>query len=152
MSGVEIRAAAREDLPALLALEAEFPGDRMSAAAWRRLLRSPTADIRVALSEGRVVGNAVLLFRRRSRWARLYSMVVAANARGRGLAQALMQDAETQAARRGCEGLRLEVRADNGVARRLYARCGYTEMARLPAYYEDGAEGLRLARRFGTSA
>lgn len=148
MSGVSLRPAGPADLPALLALETEFPGDRMSAPAWRRLLRSPTAEVRVALDEGEVVGNCVLLFRRHSRWARLYSIVVARRARGRGLAQALMHEAEALAQQRGCIGLRLEVRADNAAARRLYAQLGYAEIAVLPDYYEDGGEGRRLLRRF----
>jgi [ribosomal protein S18]-alanine N-acetyltransferase len=106
LSGTSLRPAGLADLPALLALETEFPGDRMSAPAWRRLLRSPTAEVRVALDEGEVVGNCVLLFRRHSRWARLYSIVIAQRARGRGLAQALMREAETLAWQRGCIGLR----------------------------------------------
>lgn len=152
MSGATLRPAERADLPALLALEAEFPGDRMSAAAWRRLLRAPTAEIRVALEAGAVVGNCIVLFRRHGRWARLYSIVIAHRARGRGLAQALMHEAEGLARQRGCVGLRLEVRADNAPARRLYAQLGYAEIAVLPGYYDDGAEGRRLAKAFEPSA
>lgn len=102
----------------------------------------------MAVDRATVVGNAVLLFRRRSQWARLYSLVVAPQARGRGVAQALVDAAESLARQRGGVGVRLEVRTDNLPARALYARLGYAELAVLPGYYEDGAEGRRLARRF----
>jgi ribosomal protein S18 acetylase RimI-like enzyme len=49
--------------------------------------------------------------------------------------------------------LRLEVRADNVAAIRLYERHGYRRIGRLAAYYDDGADGWRyeqpLANRAG---
>jgi [ribosomal protein S18]-alanine N-acetyltransferase len=54
--------------------------------------------------------------------------------------------AEAVARRRGCGYIGLEVRADNAPARALYAGLGYAEERRLPRYYEDGADALRLHR------
>jgi ribosomal-protein-alanine N-acetyltransferase len=69
-------------------------------------------------------------------------------ARGRGLGRILLADAEAQARRAGCRGLRLEVRQDNLAANALYAAAGYQRLTSLPAYYEDGGDGWRLAREF----
>lgn len=149
---IQVRPARLQDLSALLALENEFPGDRLSLRSWRRLLHSPSAWIAVVEGGGHLLGNGVLLFRRGSRWARLYSMVVAPKARGRGLAQHLLLALEAESQQRGALGLRLEVRADNEAARRLYARRGYREIQPLPGYYEDGADGFRYERRFSVGS
>lgn len=141
------RTATEADLPALLELEAEFPGDRISRRGLRRLLRAPSARVRVIGTPGTMDAALILLSRRGTRVARIYSLVVAPPGRGRGLAQALVRDAEQHAGARGLTRLRLEVRADNHPARRFYEKLGYREIARLPGYYEDGADGLRLERR-----
>lgn len=136
-----IRLARTDDAPAILALEAQFPGDRLSPQSVRRLLRSASARVWVAEHGGEVLGNLVLLVPQRTRHARIYSVVVAPQARGRGLAAALLAAAETEARALGRLRMTLEVRADNEAARALYTRCGYRCVARRPGYYDDGADG-----------
>ncbi len=145
---LRIRRAADVDLAALVALEnASFAADRMSARQWRRHLGSDSARIVVAVRARRLAGAAVLFFRLRSRVARLYSIAVAADARGQGIGEALLEAAERTASRRGCDRLRLEVRVDNAGAQRLYERRGYRRFARLAAYYEDGHDAWRYEKR-----
>jgi ribosomal-protein-alanine N-acetyltransferase len=103
----------------------------------------------VAESGHRVVGALVLLTRRRSRVARIYSVAVSPRARGRGIGAALIRAAERHARRHGRTAMSLEVRKSNRAARTLYARLGYAERERLPRYYEDGAAGLRLRKALG---
>ena len=143
-----IRAARPSDAAGILALERLFPGDRMSAASVRRFLRIESADVIVADRQGTLVGALVVLVRRDSRRARLYSVVVAPSARGQGLGARLVVRAERCARDRGCTGMQLEVRQDNAAARALYRHLGYDERQVLPDYYEDGATGLRLWRDF----
>lgn len=150
-SPIRIRTARRADLPALLALEQRaFRSDRLSARQFRHHLRSPSAWFAVAEVGGQLAGNALLFFRRGSRVARLYSIVVAAKARGRGVGAGLLVAAEAAARRRGCRELRLEVRQDNAAAIALYEGAGYQRIAELPDYYEDGAAGWRYARRIAS--
>src|SRR5690348_3640013 len=147
---ISVREAADDDLDALVALEcATFETDRISLAQWRRHVASDTACVLVAGPRGRVDGAAVVLYRRNSRRARLYSLAVAETARGRGLAKALLAAAEMEALRRGCDLLVLEVRTDNPAAIALYEQRGYRRAARLPAFYEDGADGWRYTRALG---
>jgi Acetyltransferases len=145
-ASVGLRQAGIGDLDALCALETLFPGDRMSRRSLRRLLQAPGAIIEIAERGDAVLGSLVLLRRRGSRLARIYSLVVAPAARGAGLGRRLVQAAEERARAAGSREMRLEVRVDNVAARALYASLGYREVQRLPAYYEDGAEGLRLRR------
>ncbi|MGH8446974.1 MAG: GNAT family N-acetyltransferase, partial [Solimonas sp.] len=93
-----------------------------------------------------VIGALITLTRANSTVARIYSVVVAPSARGLGLGRRLVGQAERGARRHGCTTISLEVRADNRAARALYAGLGYAEQARLPRYYDDGGDGLRLRK------
>lgn len=141
-----LRPATHADLPALLALEAQFPGDHMSARQFRRHLRSVTARLHVAELDGSVRGASLLFFRTGATSARLYSLVVDAAARGRGLGATLLADALAAARRHGCIRMHLEVRADNRAAIALYRHAGFDLAIALPGYYEDGGDGLRYCR------
>ena len=149
MDAVRIRPARRADAGAILALERQFPSDRMSARSVRRFIAVPSARVWVAVRANEVLGNLVLLMRANSRAARIYSVVVDPQARGLGLGHRLVEAAERHAASAGRERVTLEVRADNAAARRLYDTRGYAIECQLPAFYDDGADGLRLALRLG---
>lgn len=137
------------DLNDLLALEARFPGDRLRARQFRRHLRSDSAWLGVVDVEGKVAGYALVFFRRGAQRARLYSIAVDPDARGRGLGGCLLGAAEDAARARGAARLTLEVRTDNLVALQLYARAGYLRFGRIPGYYEDGCDAWRLVRSLG---
>lgn len=145
---ISARKAARADLDALVALEcATFETDRISRAQWRRHIASDSACVLVAGVRGGVDGAAVVFHRRNSRRARLYSLAVAASARGNGLAKALLAAAEAEAVRRGCEALYLEVGVGNRGAIALYESRGYRRAVRLQGFYEDGTDAWRYTRR-----
>src|SRR5688572_8618306 len=119
---MRLRDARPSDLADLGELEVEgFPTDRLSRRSMRRLLNVPSARLRVMAADARLAGYHLTLFRQGSRVARLYSLVVAPEERGKGAAEALLADAEAIAARRGARSLRLEVRHDNARAIRFYA-------------------------------
>jgi [ribosomal protein S18]-alanine N-acetyltransferase len=143
---VSIRRATRADVEALVALERDFPSDRLSARHFRHLLTRANADVHVAVRRTRMVGNVVLLYRRGNAAARLYSLVVASGERGRGIARTLLRAAEKAARRHGCDTMRLEVRPDNKAALRLYEKSGYRTVRRISGFYEDGTDALRLER------
>ena len=141
-----LRDARPDDLPALLALEAQFPGDRLSARQFRHHLRNPAASLRVLAEGGALLGYTLVLVRAGTRPARLYSIAVDRAQRGRGLGARLLRDAERRARRAGRTLLRLEVRADNPAAIGLYRAAGYLPIGRRAGYYEDGADALRFEK------
>lgn len=146
-----IRRADAADLDALVALEtASFDADRLSRTSYRRLLRRGSAVILVyeeAHEDGRrLCGSAVVLFRRGLAAARLYSIAVAHECRGRGIGQALVEAALEATVARDCLILRLEVREDNEDAIRLYERLGFQRTGHIKAYYSDGVAALRYER------
>ncbi len=87
----------------------------------------------------------MLLFRRNSRIARLYSIAVDSQFRGHGLGEALVQATEQAAVNKGIRHIRLEVRHSNQASRRLFARLGYAEREQVPGYYPD-EDGLRMQK------
>jgi len=143
---VRVRRGRPGDAAGILALEAHFPGDRMSLRSVRRFLRVPSARVWVIEDAGEVVAATILLLRRTSRYGRIYSVVVAPQCRGRGLARHMLECAQRHARQLGLAGLVLEVRVDNTAARALYRELGYVETQRLEAYYEDGHDGVKLRR------
>jgi ribosomal protein S18 acetylase RimI-like enzyme len=142
-----VRPAGPADLDRLIRLEAAgFTGDRLSRRSLRRLLGRPSALTLAAVANGRVVGYAMVLFRKGSDKARLYSLVRDPAAAGCGIGGVLLHAAETAARARGLAEMRLEVREDNHAARRLYAGLGYAVLGRRPGYYEDGADALAMRK------
>jgi ribosomal protein S18 acetylase RimI-like enzyme len=141
-----VRRAVHADDAAILELEEHFPSDRLSLRSLRRFLKSDHVPVWVAELHGTVVGSLILLTRRNSRRARIYSVVVAPQARGRRLGERMVRAAETFARRQGLVAVSLEVRADNAAARGLYGKLGYGQVRTLPGYYEDGGDGLLLRK------
>jgi ribosomal-protein-alanine N-acetyltransferase len=144
---VQVRPARGKDLEALIDLEQRvFATDRLSRASLRRLLASKSALVIAAESRSRLAGAAVVLFRRRAKVARLYSIAVAPPMCGKGVAVALIAAAERAARRRKCRCMRLEVHQSNKMAIARYRKSGYQQFGRDRAYYEDGGDALRFEK------
>ncbi len=130
----------------LVRLEERFPTDRLSRANLGRLMRHGHASVWVCEQDGVLAGNAVVLYRRGTSVARLYSLVVHPNYLRRGIARALLAAAESGAGKRGCRDFRLEVRPDNLPAIRLYRNGGYAVTGIAGKFYEDGTDALRMRK------
>jgi ribosomal-protein-alanine acetyltransferase len=144
---VRIRTAKEGDLDALMELEYRaFNTDRLSRRSLRRFLKAPSADLLVAEADGRLAGTAILLFRPRSKAARLYSIAVMPHMSGRGIAPLLLQAVEELATTRGCRSIRLEVHQANHAAIARYHKSGYREFGRRRHYYDDGGDALRFEK------
>lgn len=144
---VTIRPASVSDIDRLVAIEnAAFATDRLSRRSFRQAVESPTTETLVAGREGTIAGYCMVLFRRGSGVARLYSIAVDQAFGGSGVGRALLDAAETAAFEKDRLLLRLEVREDNGHAIELYEKSGYHRIGREPDYYEDGAAALRYQK------
>lgn len=146
-----IRRAVPADLDALMALErACFDRDAQSRRSMVHLVGRAHGEVRVVDDDGGIVADLVLLYRRGTRVARIYSIAVDPAARGRGLARRLIEDAEQCAQTAGCRRISAEARISNRASRLLFASCGFREAGRIADYYEGehGAheDGLRLVK------
>lgn len=66
--------------------------------------------------------------------------------RRRGIASTLLERALVTMAGQGATSVKLEVRAGNEAARRLYRSFGFSRMRHRPAYYDDGEDAIVLGR------
>jgi ribosomal-protein-alanine N-acetyltransferase len=149
---MKLRLAREGDVPQLLDLEQNsFSGDRISERSWRELIGRPSAIVLVAAHRRAVLGAAILLTRRGTRIARLYSIAVNRAARGAGLGRALMTQLISSSRQRGCAEMRLESRVDNLTAHRLFRELGFAQFgATRENYYADGTSALRFRKRLQT--
>ena len=78
--------------------------------------------------------------------AELVSMAVDPAFLGKGAASALMDSTLRRLRRRGIARLGLMVKVTNLRARAFYEKYGFRRLRRVSGYYEDGADGLSLAK------
>lgn len=142
-----IRPATLADLEALVTLEERcFETDRLTRRRFRHMLTRANASTLVADDGGRLLGYVLVLFSRGTAMARLYSIAIDGEARGRGLAKELLREAEAEGVRRGCVSMRSEVRRDNVASLALFRAAGYEQFDEVPDYYEDHMDALRFER------
>lgn len=119
----------------MLREEAPFFGTRWEDAArepderWQSWVaeaeRGETRALFAAEQDGRWLGVAGSFLRVDPREAQLISMWVTPEARGQGIAQALIRAVAEWAGSRGCDDVFLFVQETNLAAQRLYARAGF---------------------------
>jgi GNAT superfamily N-acetyltransferase len=149
---VILRAARREDVPAIVALIAadqlgatrDGVRDEADLAAYLEAFEAIDADpahiLVVAESAGDLAGTMQLTFlpglaRRGSLRAQIEAVRIAANARGSGLGAAMMTWAIDEARRRGCALVQLTTDKSRTDAHRFYQRLGF-----VPSH-----EGMKLS-------
>jgi ribosomal-protein-alanine N-acetyltransferase len=98
----------------------------------------------VAEQKGRVCGYIVAC--NRGETAELVSIAVMPAVRAKGAAQALMDSTIRRLKLRHVAVLRLMVKTGNARALRFYEKYGFQHRRRVPAYYEDGSDGLLMYR------
>ncbi len=142
-----IRLATEHDLDSLFRLEEKaFETDRFTRDQIDYLLTESRATNFVLEDRSTLAGAACILWRKSHQGARLYNIAIDPDYQGRGLGLRLLKECEFEAARRGCEKMTLEVRADNDSAIRFYERQGYIIIRSMPDYYDDGTAGLKMSK------
>lgn len=140
---LRVRPAAPADVPTLVELmrafyaESDYP---LPEAAAGRAFATLLADARLggawlAEVDGLAVGHAVLTVSFSMEYGGLRGFVddlyVRPQARGHGVAAALLAAVREDAGTRGVRALHVEVGSENAIARRLYARGGYEDSGHL---------------------
>lgn len=144
---LSFRVATPADVPELMALEQHcFTTDRLSPRSFQWMVSRAHGQLLVAENERQLLGYALVLFRRGTSLARLYSIAIAEHARGMGLGKQLLARIEACAQVHECARLRLEVRTDNSGAIALYEHNGYRRFAFITDYYQDHTPALRLEK------
>lgn len=152
-----IRSAGLDDLDALMDLEQRcFAADRLSRRSMRRHIQSEHSAVLIAesklnLNQNRatnsIAGYGLIWLHRGTRLARLYSLAVAPEARGQGIAQKLLTALERVAEKHLRLYMRLEVSRNNTAAIKLYESCGYRVFGEYSDYYDDHSDALRMQKK-----
>ncbi|MFF8957676.1 GNAT family N-acetyltransferase [Streptomyces sp. NPDC014894] len=139
MNDLEIRPAAADDIPAIVAMladdplgaERESPGDLTPySAAFERLAGDPHQLLTVAVRGSRVVGTLQLtlvpgLSRRGATRSLIEGVRVHSDERGSGLGTLLIEWAVEESRRRNCQLVQLTSDASRVDAHRFYERLGF---------------------------
>lgn len=129
---MQVRRAARHDLPGLAALLGQL-GYPASAGELERRLRRLDGDLFVA-ADDEPLGLAALqilhVLQRDAPAARLTALVVREDARGRGVARALIAAVEAAAREAGCDHLHVTTANHRADAHAAYRALGFEDTGR----------------------
>ncbi len=134
-----LRLAKAVDLDAMWEIEhTVFVSDAWSREMMREELAADHRHYLVVTdARGTILGYAGLMIVGTE--ADVQTIATTAEIRGRGEGRRLMNALIAEATSRGVHAVFLEVRADNPVARALYASLGFDEIGIRPAYYQPGS-------------
>lgn len=132
-----VRDANLFDLAPLVALEqACYPPEQAyTREEYHYAIAKAKAINLIHEQEGRIVGFVGAFHHRTWRVGHIYTVNVHPDLRGQGLGRRLMDAAEARLADLGMRRCLLEVNVENESAIRLYEKCGYTLLKRIPDYY-----------------
>lgn len=132
-------------VPQVAALEKECFIDPWSQRSVASELDNPLALWLVWEEDGQVlgyVGSQTVLDE-----TDMMNVAVSAQARRRGIAQALVEELVLRLKQRGSRCLTLEVRASNAPAIALYEKLGFWQVGRRPNYYSHPKEDGLILRK-----
>jgi len=127
---------------------------KLGGSAFSEYARDPGAGVLAMARRGRAVvateGDALVGFAiielSGHRQAHLAAITVAEEARGRGVAHALLRAAENVARSEGAPSLGLVTADSNLAALELFLESGFERVAKLPRYYQRGQNAVRMEK------
>jgi ribosomal protein S18 acetylase RimI-like enzyme len=151
-SKVKIRKVKLTDLGQLVEVENQcFTYDQMSRRNFLWMIKHAHSILLVLEYKTKIVGYGLILINRGTSLARLYSICTLKEFQGFGLATKLLTELENRTADdKDCAYLRLEVKADNKGAIKLYKKMGYVKFTQKEGYYDDGSTALCFEKRIRT--
>jgi len=157
----QIRQAERADLLAVFHIEQESFPQPWPFSAFEQFLDEPGFLVAQATEEGardaskvgddgRVVGYIVAdsVPNHGEAIGHVKDLAVAEERRGEGIGRRLLQRGLSAMAAQSVGRVKLEVRASNDRARRLYRGFGFEHRGTVPRYYANGEDALVMVREF----
>lgn len=139
---MKIRDATIRDLTAMADIHARAFAQPWNGSALGALMDGPGVFALLAEQEEPC---AFILIRVAVDEAEVLTLAVGPDARRKGLASGLLEEAAHRAKENGAARLFLEVAMGNVPARGLYGKYGFDEVGLRRGYYEDGDDALTLA-------
>ncbi len=143
---IEIRPCRLRDLDRILEIEqASFGRDAYDRNLFAEFFDKCRKLFLVAERRSRVCGYMITCIR--GDRAEVVSIAVEPELRGRGTASEWMDSTLRRLRRRNAARLTLMVKVSNAPARSFYMKYGFQKTRLVRQYYEDGADGVLMARR-----
>ena len=140
-----IRPATREDLPAIMAIDATSNTSAWSLAWWQSTLQSDLDTVLVAHTETGDI-TAFIVWQTVADEIELHLIVTAADYQRQGIAKTLMQQMFQAALEKIVARILLEVRVSNQTAQALYRKLGFAQIAVRTRYYRDGEDAVIMEK------
>lgn len=119
--------------------------DIFSVPRLRYLIRSKSCGVFLLKDGEEIVGAVVGLLRRLKKPSgRVYKIGVSSSERTRGFGSKLLVFIEQFFKENGMAASCAEVRDGNTASRRMFEKNGYILTSQLPAYYDDGENGVKF--------
>lgn len=135
------------DLKSLLLIEEKcFRTDRLSRRSFQGFIKNTKDDLLIVELDKQLVGYGVVLYKKGSSLARLYSIAIDPNQKGNGIGKKLLIKLEELAVKKKAAFMRLEVASKNTTAKNLYLSQGYYEFNRKENYYENSDAAICLEK------
>lgn len=134
-----------EDVPFISRLEEETFSMPWSADSFLRMIEKEDTAYFVAEEDGRILGGCGLLLIAGE--GNITNVVVAPEARKRGVATGLLTYLLAEGSRAGLYAYTLEVRVSNAAAIRLYEKLGFVSEGIRPGFYEKPVEDAMIMWR-----
>ena len=121
-------------------------GEAYSRDTFEYLLTAPESVSYRVVTQNSAMAGFVIGLLEPDHTGHITTIGIAPEHRRRRLASSLMERIEEGFRRREARIVRLEVRAANLSAQKLYSSLGYTVTQRLPRYYSNGGDGLLMVK------
>lgn len=131
-----------DDVPFISRLEEETFSMPWSAASFLQMIEKEDSAYFVAEEDGRLLGGCGLLLIAGE--GNITNVVVAPEARRRGVATGLLTYLLAEGGRAGLTAYTLEVRVSNVAAIRLYEKLGFASEGIRPGFYEKPTEDAMI--------
>jgi ribosomal protein S18 acetylase RimI-like enzyme len=142
-----LRSYSPEDFETLFALDHACyePAIAYSRRELRNYLRFPGANCVVAEAESKIIGFC--LTEHEDDWGYIVTMDVLSEFRRKGVATALLQEAERRLAAAGVREVALETAIDNETAIAFWQKHGYRSVGVREGYYPGGRDAFSMTKR-----
>lgn len=151
MSGTDnlkLELAKKKDVKELISLEKIcFQEDAFSKNQITYLITKAKGEFIVIRKSNKIIAYLILSKRENSKQLRIYSIAIAPEARGLGLAKRLMNYTEEVCKKELKDRITLEVSKENLPAITLYQSMGYRIVGERPNYYANGGSALLMLKR-----
>src|SRR2546422_4282146 len=124
-------------------------GEAYSRDTFEYLLTAPESVSYRVVTQNSAMAGFVIGLLEPDHTGHITTIGIAPEHRRRRLASSLMERIEDGFRRRDVRIVRLEVRASNVSAQKLYLSLGYSVTQRLPKYYSNGGDGLLMIKPIG---